>query len=153
VDAAAAALTLRLINTNGRIAQTDSLVLSPPVSLNQWDIRELQLAKGAIAAGVKLLLKQWGADKADLKEVFLAGAFGNYINYASARRVGLLDFAPEIVKPAGNAALLGAKMALFDLDQHGGAYPEVLRKTQHVSLKEDPAFHDVFVEELGFPEE
>jgi uncharacterized 2Fe-2S/4Fe-4S cluster protein (DUF4445 family) len=153
VDATAAALALRLINANGRLAQTDSLVLSPPVSLNQWDIRELQLAKGAIAAGVKLLLKQWGADQANLKAVFLAGAFGNYINYASARRIGLFDFDPEIVKPAGNTALLGAKMALFELDQHGGAYSEVLRKTQHVSLKEDPAFHEVFVEEMGFPEE
>jgi uncharacterized 2Fe-2S/4Fe-4S cluster protein (DUF4445 family) len=153
VDAAAAALDLRLIHTNGRFAQTDSLLLSPPVSLTQWDIRELQLAKGAIAAGVKLLLKQWGANKADLKQVFLAGAFGNYINYASARRIGLLDFDSEIVKPAGNTALLGAKMALFDPGEQSDAYSEILRKTQHVSLKEDPTFHEVFVEEMGFPQE
>jgi uncharacterized 2Fe-2S/4Fe-4S cluster protein (DUF4445 family) len=153
VDATAVALDLRLIKTNGRLTQGESLPLAPPVSLNQWDIRELQLAKGAIAAGVRILLNQWGANKADLKQVFLAGAFGNYINYASARRIGLLDFAPEIVKPAGNTALLGAKMALFDLDAHRGAYPEVLAKTRHVSLKEDPAFHEVFVEQMAFPEE
>jgi uncharacterized 2Fe-2S/4Fe-4S cluster protein (DUF4445 family) len=152
VDATAAALELHLLKSNGRLAHGESLPLSPPVSLNQWDIRELQLAKGAIAAGVQLLLKQWGADKTDLKQVFLAGAFGNYINYASARRIGLLDFAPEIVKPAGNTALLGAKMALFDRDADGGAYPEVLAKTQHVSLKEDPVFQEVFVEQMGFPE-
>ena len=153
VDAAAAALNLRLIHPNGRLAQGDSLLLRAPVSLNQWDIRELQLAKGAIAAGVQILLRRWGADKVDLKEVFLAGAFGNYINYASARRIGLLDFCPEIVKPAGNTALLGAKMSLFDLDEHGGAYPEVLSKTQHVSLKEDADFHETFVERMAFPSE
>jgi len=152
VDAAAAALDMCLIKPNGRLTQGDSLPLASPVSLNQWDIRELQLAKGAIAAGAHILLSQWGADKSDLKQVFLAGAFGNYINYASAHRIGLLDFAPEIVKPAGNTALLGAKMALFDLDEHRGAYPEILAKTQHVSLKEAAAFHEIFVEQMAFPE-
>jgi len=152
VDAAAVALDLHLIKTNGRLAQGDSLLLSSPVSLNQWDIRELQLAKGAIAAGVEILLNQLAADKGDVKQVFLAGAFGNYINYVSASRIGLLDFAPEIVTPAGNTALLGAKLALFDLDEHDGAYPQVLAKTQHFSLKEDPHFHEVFVEKMGFPE-
>ena len=151
VDAVAAALDLRWIKPNGRFAQGEALLLRPPVSLNQWDIRELQLAKGAIAAGIQLLLKQRGAQKTDLKQVFLAGAFGNYINYASARRIGLLDFPDDIVKPAGNTALLGAKMALFDLDTDGGAYPEMLSKTSHVSLKEDPVFQDVFVEQMSFP--
>jgi uncharacterized 2Fe-2S/4Fe-4S cluster protein (DUF4445 family) len=152
VDAVAAALDLGLLKSSGRLVQGDSLSLSPPVSLNQWDIRELQLAKGAIAAGVEILLNKWGEDKGALKQVYLAGAFGNYINYASARRIGLLDFAPQMVKPAGNTALLGAKMALFELEEHGGAYPEILAKAQHVSLKEDPHFQDAFVDHMSFPE-
>ncbi len=152
VDAVAAGLELGRISPKGRLAQADSLPLAAPVSLNQWDVRELQLAKGAIAAGLRILLDQWGATKQDLGQVFLAGAFGNYINHASARRIGLLDFAPEKVRPAGNTALLGAKLALFGLPELDGAYPELLAKVKHLSLNEDPRFQETFVEEMLFPE-
>lgn len=151
VDAVAAALDLGLVKPNGRLANGNSLELAPPVLLNQWDVRELQLAKGAIAAGFRLLLQQWDATEADLKEVYLAGAFGNYINQASARRIGLLNFPAEKIRPAGNTALLGAKLALFETDGHDGAYPHVLARVQHVSLHEDPRFQETYVEEMGFP--
>ena len=152
VDAVAAGLELGWVSSRGRLANGDSLALAGPVSLNQWDVRELQLAKGAIAAGLRILLEQWGATKDDLGQVFLAGAFGNYISHTSARRIGLLDFAAEKVKPAGNTALLGAKLALFSLPEHDGAYPEVLGKVKHVSLNEDARFQEIFVEEMVFPE-
>jgi uncharacterized 2Fe-2S/4Fe-4S cluster protein (DUF4445 family) len=84
--------------------------------------------------------------------VFLAGAFGNYINQASARRIGLLDFSADRVRAAGNTALLGAKLALFSLPQHDLAYPDLLAKVKHVSLNEDPRFQETFVEEMLFPE-
>ena len=61
VDAVAAGLELGWISPKGRLANGDSLALAGPVSLNQWDVRELQLAKGAIAAGLRILLEQWGA--------------------------------------------------------------------------------------------
>ena len=152
VDAVAAGLELGWVSSKGRLANGDSLALAGPVSLNQWDVRELQLAKGAIAAGLRILLEQWGATKGDLVQVFLAGAFGNYINHTSARRIGLLDFAAEKVAPAGNTALLGAKLALFSLSDHSGAYPEILGKVKHVSLNEDERFQETFVEEMVFPE-
>ncbi len=152
VDAAAAALDLGWLKPNGRFASGESLPLMPPVSLSQWDVRELQLAKGAIAAGLRILLEQWGADPSDLTQIYLAGAFGNYINYASARRIGLLDFPAEKIQPAGNTALLGAKLALFGLHQHDATYPEILAKTKHVSLSEDAQFQDIFVDEMGFPD-
>jgi uncharacterized 2Fe-2S/4Fe-4S cluster protein (DUF4445 family) len=152
VDAAAAALDLGWLKPNGRFATGDSLPLEAAVKLTQWDIRELQLAKGAIAAGLRILLEQWGAAKEDLKEVYLAGAFGNYINYTSARRIGLLDFPDEKIQSSGNTALLGAKLALFGLKQDGMAYPEVISRTKHVSLNEDPHFQEIFVEEMGFPQ-
>jgi uncharacterized 2Fe-2S/4Fe-4S cluster protein (DUF4445 family) len=153
VDAAAAGLDLGTIRPSGRIAQGDSWLLSAPVSLTQWDLRELQLAKGAIAAGLRVLLDNWGASAADLHQVYLAGAFGNYINQASARRIGLLNFPRELVQPAGNTALLGAKLALFDLARHDGAFPEVLAQTRHISLHEDPRFQETYVEEMPFPAE
>jgi uncharacterized 2Fe-2S/4Fe-4S cluster protein (DUF4445 family) len=152
VDAVAAGLELGWISSMGRLPNGEPLVLAGPVSINQWDVRELQLAKGAIAAGLRILLEQWGATKDDLAQVFLAGAFGNYINQNSARRIGLLDLAAETVRPAGNTALLGAKLALFSLSGHDGAYPEILAKVKHVSLNEDARFQETFVEEMVFPE-
>ncbi len=152
VDAVAAGLDLGRIRSNGRLANGESLVLAPPVLLTQHDVRELQLAKGAIAAGLSLLLGQRGATKDQLTRIYLAGAFGNYISQASARRIGLLDFPAEKVQPAGNTALLGAKLALFSLHEHGGAYPELLRKVRHVSLNEDARFQEAFVDEMKFPE-
>lgn len=152
VDAVAVGLEQAWIKPTGRLAQGESIVLVEPVRLNQRDIRELQLAKGAIAAGLSLLLAQWGATYADLNKVYLAGAFGNYINQASARRIGLLHFPKDLVEPAGNTALLGAKLALFSLHEHDGSYPEILAKTKHVSLNEDPRFQEAYVEEMLFPE-
>jgi uncharacterized 2Fe-2S/4Fe-4S cluster protein (DUF4445 family) len=152
VDAGAAGLDLGWISSRGRLTRGDSLPLAGTVSLNQWDVRELQLAKGAIAAGLRILLDQWGATKDDLAQVCLAGAFGNYVSHASARRIGLLDIGAEKVRAAGNTALLGAKLALFELPAHDGAYPEVLKKVKHVPLNEDARFQETFVEEMVFPE-
>jgi uncharacterized 2Fe-2S/4Fe-4S cluster protein (DUF4445 family) len=151
VDAVAAALELGWVKPNGRLANGSDFTLAGSVKLSQTDIRELQLAKGAIAAGLELLLRQWGAMKADLSRVYLAGAFGNYINHASARRIGLLDFPPELVQPAGNTALLGAKMALFSLHERDPDYSNLRRSICHVSLHEDPEFQETYVEQMTFP--
>ena len=112
----------------------------------------MQLAKGAIAAGLRILVQQWGASLLDLSRIYLAGAFGNYINRASARRIGLLDFPPEKVLPVGNTALLGAKLALFNLYESDGSHAELRRKIHHVPLNEDAQFLDIFAKEMNFPE-
>jgi len=151
VDAVASGLELGLVLPNGRLAMNDEWPLQPPVVLTQTDIRELQLAKGAIAAGIRILARQWGARMVDMARVHLAGAFGNYIRRDSARRIGLIRFPPEKVRPAGNTALLGAKLALFSLDAQDGSYPELRQRIQHVSLNEDPQFHEVYAEEMQFP--
>src|SRR3989304_4977760 len=88
--------------------------VSPPVILTQADVRELQVAKAAIAAGIKILTENLGASLNDLTRIYLAGAFGNYIDRANASRIGLLPVPPERILPTGNSALLGAKLALFD---------------------------------------
>jgi uncharacterized 2Fe-2S/4Fe-4S cluster protein (DUF4445 family) len=150
VDAVAAGLELGVIATSGRFSNSEnSWMLAPPVALTQNDIRELQLAKAAIAAGIKLLMQRRGAK--ELTRLYLAGAFGNYIDRASAQRIGLIDFPPERVEAAGNTALLGAKLALFSLDSEDGSCPGIRRLVEHVALNADPSFQDVFVEELAFP--
>lgn len=151
VDAAAAGLELGLIQPTGRLPANNPIVLAPPVTLIQRDIRELQLAKGAIAAGIRILLQEWGAEPNEVAQVFLAGAFGNYLNQANARRIGLLEFAPEKIVSAGNSALLGAKLALFRLPDQDISYPDILRKVHHISLNEAPGFQDTYAEKMAFP--
>jgi uncharacterized 2Fe-2S/4Fe-4S cluster protein (DUF4445 family) len=151
VDAVAVGLDLGRVQRSGRLTAGHALALESPVVVSQADIRELQLAKGAIAAGIRLLVSRWGVTLADIAAVHLAGAFGNYIHRASARRIGLLPFPLSRVQPAGNTALLGAKLALFNLEEDDGSYREVLARTTHVALKEDEDFQNIFVEEMGFP--
>jgi uncharacterized 2Fe-2S/4Fe-4S cluster protein (DUF4445 family) len=149
VDAVATALDLGLALPNGRLAaKARELSIAPPVVLTQQDVRELQLAKGAMAAGVDILLERWGATREDVARVYLAGAFGNYLNRASARRIGLLRFPVEQVEPAGNTALLGAKLALFE----DGDFGDVRGMVEHVPLGADPEFQDRYVEAMVFEE-
>jgi uncharacterized 2Fe-2S/4Fe-4S cluster protein (DUF4445 family) len=148
VDAVAAGLELGWIGSNGRMAVGDAIQLTETVSLNQNDVRELQLAKGAIAAGLRILTQRLGVSMDDIQRIHLAGAFGNYISRANARRIGLLKFPVNRVVPAGNTALLGAKRALFE---EAESWESVRRCVEHVPLNEDPEFQNIFAEEMRFP--
>jgi uncharacterized 2Fe-2S/4Fe-4S cluster protein (DUF4445 family) len=152
VDAVAAGLELGRVEPGGRLTSVDRILpLTDGVHLTQGDVRQLQLAKGAISAGLKILLEQLGQAPGGLSRVNLAGAFGNYVNRASARRIGLLDHPEEVIEPVGNTALLGAKLALFAPEREIGALSELGSRIEHVSLATDPHFQDVFVDELRFP--
>ena len=70
MDAAAAGLELGWLQPNGRLTHVQSFPLAAPVSLTQSDVRELQLAKGAIAAGLRLLLEHRGATRNDVQQIF-----------------------------------------------------------------------------------
>jgi uncharacterized 2Fe-2S/4Fe-4S cluster protein (DUF4445 family) len=141
VDAVAVALDKGMIQPSGRTA--GPIPVSGRVRLTQADIREVQLAKAAIAAGAEML-----ARGRKLDTVYLAGAFGNYINRASARRIGLLEFPLESIEPAGNTALLGVKKALFLPEED---LRSIRALVQHVPLGSDPVFQEAFVEKMAFP--
>ncbi len=152
VDAVAAGLELGWVQPSGRLADgRRTLELGGPVHLTQADVRQLQLAKGAIAAGIRILLGRLGARPDDVLRVHLAGAFGNYVSHASARRIGLIDFPDEKVEAVGNTALLGAKLALFGTDRAAYEFSDVRRRIEHLSLAADPDFQEVFVGETRFP--
>lgn len=154
VDAVAVALDQKRIKPGGRLWNGEpDMEICEPVRITQTDIRELQLAKGAIAAGLRLLLDRMGAGLEDVKRVYLAGAFGNYISRASARRIGLLKFTNEQVVPVGNSALLGAKMALCTDGTQDPDFRALRSRVKHVSLNEEPGFQDVYAEEMGFPQD
>jgi uncharacterized 2Fe-2S/4Fe-4S cluster protein (DUF4445 family) len=146
VAAVAAALELGLVKPGGRLANGGrELPLCDSVVLAQSDIRELQLAKGAIAAGLRLL----GADRAET--LYLAGAFGNYVSVASARRIGLLPAKPECVVPSGNTALQGTKVLLLNPSRRAALIRAVLAGTSHISLGSTPDFQDTYVDCMPFP--
>lgn len=152
VDAVAAGLELGAIQPNGRLADgSKELLLSEPVRLVQADIRELQLAKAAIAAGVEMLSREWGTNIDGLAALYIAGAFGNYINLNSARRIGLIGVPDGRVHVVGNTALLGAKIALFSTDDGPDDYADLRRRIEHMPLAADPEFMDKYVEAMSFP--
>jgi uncharacterized 2Fe-2S/4Fe-4S cluster protein (DUF4445 family) len=148
VDAVAAGLELEWIHPSGRMANRKEMPLAGAVLLSATDVRELQLAKGAIAAGLRMLTARLGASLEDLQQLHLAGAFGNYISRASAQRIGLLRVPLDRVAPAGNTALLGAKQALFE---EAAPWDAIAKRVEHVSLNEDPNFQEIYAEEMGFP--
>jgi uncharacterized 2Fe-2S/4Fe-4S cluster protein (DUF4445 family) len=148
VDAVACGLTQSRIQPSGRMQQ--DLALGSTVSLTQCDIRELQLAKGAIAAGIRVLIRRLGAELDDVERVYIAGAFGNYINPMSAQRIGLLKFPVSKLFPLGNGALMGARKYLLNPDSRNTLL-ELPERITHVSLNEDEEFLDAFIEEMRFP--
>ncbi len=122
------------------------------VVITQKDIRQVQLAKGAIMAGVKILMKTLGIQLEDISEVLLAGAFGNYIQKESAIRLGLLpDFPLDKVKFIGNAAAVGAKMALMSREARDQT-KRISGNTEYIELAVDPDFQNEFMEAMMFPE-
>jgi len=146
VDAVAAGIESGAILSSGRIADgTKTFPVLDPVVLCQSDIRELQLAKSAIASGFRLLLKQLNAGFSDIESVYLAGAFGNYIQIDSAIGVGLLEMSRERIHAAGNTALRGAKLLLLSASE------PFLPGVEHISLASDPGFQDEFVNCMTFP--
>jgi len=118
--------------------------------LTQKDIRELQLAKAAIRAGIKLLQKKIGLKDNDIKQILLAGAFGNYIRRSNAIRIGLLpDIEHEHIRYVGNAACSGARMILLNSHWRKQAR-ELARKIEYVEIAHDPDFTDIYSDSMLF---
>jgi len=116
IDAVAVALELGLINQRGKICGNEPLIrLTPDVYLTQDDIRQVQLAKGAIAAGIELMAAHLGICLQNIQQVMLAGAFGTFLDPRSACRIGLLPpVLADKIQPVGNAAGSGAKRLACD---------------------------------------
>ncbi|MCI8416091.1 MAG: DUF4445 domain-containing protein [Lachnospiraceae bacterium] len=165
IDAVAAFLELGILDDTGRF-QEESLwpcqdrcitsgnlkayAFTDSVSITQKDIREVQLAKAAIAAGIQLMCEQLGIKPLDIQKVLIAGAFGNYMNPASACRIGLI---PSVLKdrisPMGNAAGTGARLCVQSQEEFERAKSLALG-TEFLELASLEEFQDTFVDELSF---
>ncbi len=120
------------------------------VYLSQRDVREIQLAKGAVRATIEMMLEHAGLAVSDLHEVLLAGAFGNYIRPASALRIGLLPPLPlGKIRGVGNAAGSGAILALVSRAERAYA-AQVARQAEHLELFRAREFQDRFAETMIF---
>ena len=104
------------------------------VTITQRDIRELQLATGAIRAGITMLIRELGIETGQVRRLYLAGAFGNYLRPESAVAIGLLPRLPlERIVPVGNAAGTGARMALLSVVERRRA-ARLARRVEYVEL-------------------
>jgi uncharacterized 2Fe-2S/4Fe-4S cluster protein (DUF4445 family) len=121
------------------------------IVLTQEDVRQVQLAKGAIAGGIRMLQHLLGLADHDLAELMLAGGFGNYLSIRSAVRIGLIPALPaERIRYVGNAAALGAQLALVSEAERARA-ERLARSIEHLALATHPDFQDLFVEAMNFP--
>lgn len=122
-----------------------------PLYLTQQDVRQLQLAKGAICAGAQILERELGIAHDQVAEVLLAGAFGSYLDPASALAVGLIPPTPrERVIAVGNAAAEGARLALLSAREQRAAR-SLPRQVEYVELSSRRDFDEAFLEALAFP--
>lgn len=163
LDLTAQLLQHGLIDENGNLTsgQKEQKVfwLVPPedsgnkkgVYLTQKDIREVQLAKAAIAAGVQILMKTLSITEKDIHCLYIAGAFGNYMDPVSAGMIGLFPQSlVERICPVGNAAGEGAKIALLNAEEWKQT-DRLAKAVEFVELAALPEFQDCFVDELEFP--
>lgn len=151
IDAVAVALDRGLISSRGRIQTPDrTLQLTGRVYLTQEDIREVQMAKGAIAAGIELMTAHLGLTLQEIDRVYLAGAFGTFMDPGSACRIGLL---PPVLQDKltviGNAAGSGAKLLACDK----AALHHVQKLSTQIEFLElaaVPGFQRCFAEQMRF---
>jgi uncharacterized 2Fe-2S/4Fe-4S cluster protein (DUF4445 family) len=139
--------------TNGEpefvIAWASETSIGQDIVICQEDIRNIQLAKGAMYAGTKIMMRTLGIDKLD--KVILAGAFGSYIDKESAALLGLFpDCEPEKVYAVGNAAGDGARIALLNADKRKEA-DKIARQVEYIELTLAPDFDKVFAQAMWLP--
>lgn len=131
------------------IARAEETAFNQDITICLEDIRAVQLAKGALYAGSKILMKIMEVEKPD--KVILAGGFGSTIN---PERAMLLGMFPECdlrnVHPVGNAAGMGACLALFNREKRKEA-EEMARRVKYIELSTHPEFQEEFIKALSFP--
>jgi uncharacterized 2Fe-2S/4Fe-4S cluster protein (DUF4445 family) len=170
IDVVAETLKHRIINSEGRfnpqiesrrsrkkggkrefvVAWGYETATSKEITVKQKDIRQIQLAKAAIYTGCSILMKTKKLREKDLERVFIAGAFGNYINPENAKSIGLVpDIPTHKIRFVGNTAVTGAKMALISKDMKE-KIELISKKTRYLELADAPDFNQEFIKSLSF---
>ena len=141
-------LDLEIIDETG--AMDEALFLSESVALQPRDVRAVQLAKAAIAAGIETVCAEAGISADDVGTLYIAGGFGSHLNIASAVKIGLIPQSLcKQVKVLGNAALAGAAEMLLDERLRKKA-KELAGEAKHINLGGNKLFNGLFVEKMLF---
>lgn len=120
------------------------------IYLSQKDIRQLQLAKGAIAAAYQILTRRYGIEETQIEEILVAGAFGNYVDTEQAKFIGLLpNFENVPVCSVGNAAGAGVQLFLLSQTKQSMLF-STMEKIEHIELASDKEFSTVFSRTMNF---
>jgi uncharacterized 2Fe-2S/4Fe-4S cluster protein (DUF4445 family) len=147
-------MLLERLRTNPETETTDFLIYADDtkeILLLQKDIRQLQLASGAIRAAINVLMKKAGMSEGDLDTIYIAGGFGNYIRRSHAKRIGMIpNLSDNKIHFIGNTSLIGAKFALIDRKQLDKA-AEIARKVESVDVSLDLDFQMEFASAMLFP--
>jgi len=131
------------------IAWANETSIGQDIVVCQDDVRNIQLAKAAMYAGAKIMMRHLGINKLD--KVILAGAFGSYIDKVSAACLGLFpDCALENIYAVGNAAGDGARIALLNVDKRTEA-DEMARQVEYIELTVEPDFDTIFGQAMWLP--
>ena len=143
----------RLRMTDGKpefvIAWKDQTSIGKDITITQQDVRSVQLAKGALYTGAKLMMRRLGIESLD--KVILAGAFGSYIDPEEAMILGMFpDCDLKKVYAVGNAAGDGARIALLDRDKRAEA-DDIAQKVEYIELTIEPDFQNEFMEAMQIP--
>ena len=148
IDPTAAERTDRVI-ADGRTSAYVVHAEAPRLILTQNDVRQIQLAKGALYAGCRLLMDHYGIEQVD--RIRLAGAFGAHIDPVHAMVLGLVpDCDPANVTSAGNAAGTGARIALLNRAARD-EIEQVVRRVDKIETATEPRFQEHFVGAMGIP--
>lgn len=149
IDAIAAFLQTEDIDETGA-CEEDSLPLRDGIALLPKDVRAVQLAKAAIAAGIQTLLDSAGVSIAEVTRLYIAGGFGSHLNVDSAAAIGLIP--PELasrVEIIGNAALSGAAAMVMD-SQYQEDGRKIAALSSHVNLGGNPKFNENYIAHMLF---
>ena len=153
LDLIAVLLEQGIISGSGALAEAEFVLPGTNVALTKKDVRQVQLAKSAVCSGIQLLCKTMGVTPGDIRQVYLAGAFGSYLRPESACRIGMIP--PVLlnrIRPLGNAAMEGARQcAVREADFRRAQ--DLAAKTEFLELASMPDFQDCFVDNLLFEEE
>jgi uncharacterized 2Fe-2S/4Fe-4S cluster protein (DUF4445 family) len=121
------------------------------IVITQKDVRELQKGKAAMFAGAKTLMDRMSLSPKDIQNVYMAGAFGTYIERESAIKIGMIpEFSLSSIEQVGNAAGTGARMALISKAARKEAQ-EIGDKVEYVELATDPHYQKAYLDAMMFP--
>ena len=153
LDLVALLLEIGVIDETGYMEDGEFRLEGTDVVLTQRDVREVQLAKAAIRAGIELLAQTMQVAVTDIRQVYLAGAFGSYMKPGSACAIGMIPSClEERIVPIGNAAGEGAKLCALSYGEFERS-KAIAKAVEFLELASAPDFQDVFVDAMEFSEE